>query len=228
MNYFVFGDSHCNCFSRTFPNKVYVYPASSAKGLSNPMSKTAVNKRMTDIISLLPENSNIILFFGKVDLDFIINYKYNTTQNINLNEYVLAIANSYIEFVKLNITNHKVFICEIPITHIDDISMLSIINIQEHMHNINSHLLEKYSSVYNNFSKIIPYNERVSLYELFNNELKNKCKTNNFTFLEINKYFRKTDGKFEIPIKYINKLNKLDHHLSNDIVELYLKSLKNN
>ena len=168
------------------------------------------------------------MFFGKVDLDFVINYKYNTTQFINFKEYILDVANLYIEFVKLNTLNKKVYICELPITHIDDTSMLRIINIEGHLSNINSHVSENDKSIYSKFSKVIPYNERVLLYELFNTELKNKCKSNNFTFLEINKYFKNTDDKFEIPIKYINNLNRDDHHLLDNIVELFLKSLQIN
>ena len=110
MSYFVFGDSHCNCFRHVFPNNVYSYRASSAKGLCNPNSKTGINKQVIEKISSLPENSNIIMFFGKVDLDFIINYKYNTTEIINFKEYILSIANSYIEFVKLNTLNKNVYI----------------------------------------------------------------------------------------------------------------------
>lgn len=228
MNYFVFGDSHSACFESAFPTNVYVYPASSAKGLSNPYSKSGVNTQIIEKISLLADNSNIVLFFGKVDLDFVVNYKYNTTQIVNVKEYVLSIANSYIEVVKLNTLNKNVFICELPITHNDDESLLNAINEESHLNYVNSYLSENDCFEYRHFSKVLPYDERIVLYELFNTELKNKCEANNFTFLEINKYFINDNGQFEIPVKYINLGNKNDHHLLPNIGDLFLKSLQIN
>jgi hypothetical protein len=222
--YFVFGDSHSACFNKVFPKNVHSYPAASAKGLNNPNSKSGVNKQIIEKISSLPEKSNIIMFFGKVDLDFIVNYKYNTSEIIDYTEYVLSIVNSYIEFIKLNMVNKNVYVCELPITHIDDKSILNIIRVESHLNNINRNLDETDISLYSKFSKIIPYNQRILLYNSFNQELKNKCKSNNFSFLEINKYFIDENGNYKIPVKYINN-NKLDHHLLHNIVELFLKSL---
>lgn len=222
-SYVVFGDSHSECFSKVFTTNAY--RAVSAKGLINPNSRKAVNKEIVEKISLLPKNSNIIMFFGKVDLDFIVNYKFNTTEMVDFKEYVLSIANSYLEFIKLNVIDKNIFICELPITHIDDESMLIIINNQHHHQNLNQYLSNEDNSVYVNFDKIISYKDRVLLYKLFNQELKSKCKIYNFKFLEINKYFIKENGQFDIPAKYINNLDKLDHHLL-DISELYLKSLE--
>lgn len=222
--YYIFGDSHAKCFLNLFPNNVYSYPASSAKGLHNTHSKSGVNNKIIDIIASLPEESNIIMFFGKVDLDFITNYKYNTTKIEDYKEYIISTVYSYIEFIKSNTLNKNVYICELPITHIDDTSMLKILCNEIHSKNINSHLSNNEQCLYSNFSKVIPYNERVNLYKIFNTELENQCKINNFLFIEINKYFINNSGDFEIPRKYINK-NTLDHHLLPNIVELYMDSL---
>jgi hypothetical protein len=64
----------------------------------------------------------------------------------------------------------------------------------------------------------------LAVYKLFNNKLKEVCILNNFKFLKINEYFTSEDGKIEIPTKYLMK-ERLNHHLSGDIVELYMKSL---
>jgi hypothetical protein len=225
--YFVFGDSHSRCFESVFKDNVYSFSAASAKGLNNTNSISGVNKQIIEKTTSLPEKSNIIMFFGKVDLDFVINYKYNTTTRIILNEYVISVANSYIEFVKSNIVNKNIFICELPITHIDDKTMLDIICLESNIISLNKHLETKDKCEHSKFSKVIPFNERVSLYNVFNEELKNKCKINSFNFLEINKFFKDDDGSFKIPLKYVNTKNRLDHHLLPNIVELFMKSLSN-
>jgi len=220
----VFGDSHSHCFYETFPGNVYTYPASSAKGLSNLNSRSGNNRDIIKKLNSLEPNSNVIMFFGKVDLDFIINYKYNTVDNIDYEEYIVSIANSYTEFVKLHTENKNVYICELPFTHFDDETMLESIQIENYVRDINSHLSDKDTSEYSKFSKVIPYDKRISLYKVFNKELKEKCKINKFKYLEINKYFTIEDGTIKIPSIYIN-YSRLDHHLSNNIVELFMKSL---
>jgi hypothetical protein len=220
----VFGDSHAMCFYNTYPGNVHTYPGSSAKGLSNLNSRSGKNKEIIEKINLLPDNSNIIMFFGKVDLDFIINYKYNTIDNINYEEYILSIADSYIEFIKLHGLNKNIFVCELPFAHLSDDAMLESIQVELHMKYINQYLSDKDTDKYSKFSKIIPYDTRIFLYKLFNNKLKEGCILNNFKFLKINEYFTSEDGKIEIPAKYLMK-ERLNHHLSGDIVELYMKSL---
>ena len=41
---------------------------------------------------------------------------------------------------------------------------------------------------------------------------------------KLNKYFKNSLGHYKIPLKYIKK-NILDHHLKNNIVELYLNEI---
>jgi len=221
MNYYVFGDSHSECFLNRHNFQVNYFRASSAKGLNNPNSINGVNQQILNIVNTLPNNSNLIFFFGKVDMDFILNYKYNTTNKTDFNDYTIEIVYSYIEFIKNNITNHNIFVCEIPISHINDENLLSILHDKRNLDNINLHVSETDKNIYSNFDKIIPYKERIDYYTLFNKELAEKCKTNHFKFLEINKYFLNEKGDYEIPLKYI-KNDKFDHHLNNNISELYL------
>jgi hypothetical protein len=225
METYVFGDSHAVCFTNIYLNKVHSYRASSAKGLNNKDSISGVNNQIAEIITSLPENSNIIMFFGKVDLDFIMNYKYNSITQFDYNEYIISIANSYVEFIKSVSLNKNVYICELPITHIDDKHMLDIIRIEGHSRYINWHLTTDEMCSYFNFDKVIPYDIRVNLYILFNDTLKKICKLNNYVFIEINKYFINEYGQFEIPSKYINTNDMLDHHLLPNISELYIQSM---
>ena len=222
-SYYVFGDSHARCFLTLC--EVFYFPASSAKGLCNQQSISGVNYAIINKLKQIPDNSNIIMFFGKVDMDFILNYKYNTSNIENYEKYIIDLVNSYIEFIKINTSLKNVFICELPITHINDEYMLKILHIEAHLININSRLPSDSQNIYSKFTKVIPYNERLNYYRIFNEELVKKCKINNFTLLEINKYFINKNGNFEIPLKYINTDN-LDHHLNDNIYELYLESLE--
>jgi hypothetical protein len=129
-NFYVFGDSHARCFSNIV-NNLYFYPAASAKGLSNSNSISKTNQSIISILNALPEKTNIIFFFGKVDLDFILNYKYNLNIEIDFNKYILDIVNSYIDFIKINTIDKNVFLCELPITHINDNSLKQIIAMED-------------------------------------------------------------------------------------------------
>ena len=80
-DFIIFGDSHSEYFQDTF-EEVNKFNASSAKGLNNSNSKLKTNEIIINRLKNIKDNSNIIFFFGKVDMDFILNYKYNTT-NMN-------------------------------------------------------------------------------------------------------------------------------------------------
>jgi len=226
MPTYVFGDSHADCFTDTFVKQVYSYRASSAKGLNNPESSSGVNKEITEIITTtLPEDANIIFFFGKVDLDFIINYKYNTSSKIDFNAYVKSIVNAYIEFVKSVVSIKNTYICELPVTHIDDKHMLEILRMENHSKFINSQLDKDERCIYFRYFRVLPYDMRIHLYNLFNKELQNACKLHQFRFIQINKYFINADGKLKIPVKYINTEDPHEHHLLPNICELYIRSI---
>ena len=211
--YIVFGDSHARCFSDKI--KTYSFSSSSAKGLNNSNSLSKTNIEIKQIIDL-NKAMFFIFFFGKVDIDFILNHMYNKNSYLDLQEYTKNIVDNYISFIiGLNIKN--IFICEIPIPHIDDNNMLKIINIPQHHINLNTHLDEKYKAM--RYHKVLPFNRRLNLTLLFNKHLKEKCLLNGFTFLEINKYFGE-----KVPSKYI-KPDKMDHHLDDSISFLYMENL---
>jgi hypothetical protein len=215
MNYIVFGDSHSRCFEKIF--KTHVFIASSAKGLGNPDSISQTNNKIIEICKT--KYKGYIFLFGKVDNDWILNHIYNTRPDTNLYEYIENIVINYIHFINsLNITN--VYICELAISHMSDLTMLKLLNKpfrSKHIHNI---LNIKYSPI--KYKKIIPRSLRNTYLLFFNECLKKYSKLNNFNILEINKYFMK-DNTYCIPSIYLNKdLN--DHHLNNNIHKLYLKT----
>ena len=72
---------------------------------------------------------------------------------------------------------------------------------------------------------VLPQKIRNKYILLFNESLEKLCKINGFEMLRINKYFKISEGNFKIPAKYIRQ-DDLDHHLKENIAELYLKSLK--
>jgi len=94
--FYVFGDSHSECFNGVC-KKVYTFHAASAKGLSNVNSLSQTHEKIClelNNINILEENiPNILFFFGKVDMDFTLNYKYNTEPNMNFHDYIINIVN---------------------------------------------------------------------------------------------------------------------------------------
>ena len=223
-DFIIFGDSHSEYFQDTF-DEVNKFNASSAKGLNNSNSKLKTNEIIINRLKNIKDNSNIIFFFGKVDMDFILNYKYNTTNmnHVEFKKYLIKSVDSYIKFIKNNDQKKKIFLCKISILHLNNEQMLRVLKKEGHLNNINSHLSNSDKSIYSKFNKVIPQNTHLKYYNLFNNRLKILCRENNYNFLEINKYFKKEDGSYKIPSKYIKK--QINHHLNNNVVELYLKSL---
>ena len=209
----VFGSSSARSFKSLFPN-TFVFSASTAKGLNNPNSQSKVNKKICSKLKSLQKGSNVIFFFGAVDLNFITNYKYNLIDKFNCEKYIIKSANHYINFIKKNTKHLNIFICEVPISHITDEKLIKIIKFNEKDIWIESKL-----------TKVIPHEIRNKHILLFNKELEKLCDINDFKLLKINKYFKNSAGVFKIPSKYIRK-DELDHHLKNNISELYLKSLK--
>ena len=222
-NYCVIGDSHSECFYK-FTNQLYVFAASSAKGLNNinSYSKTAI--KIIDILKNKNIYQNIIFLFGKVDIDFVLNYKYNKNElnQSNYKNYLLEIVNSYVNFIKKHKSRYNVCVCELPIPHCNDEIMLKILNMQRHKQNINKNNLNlNFQDV--NYKKIFDYNTRLEQTLFFNETLKKCCIENNFRFIEINKYF-KNNKDYKIPNIYISR-NKLDHHLKKNIYKLYISEL---
>ena len=182
-DYIIFGDSHSEYFQDTF-EEVNKFNASSAKGLNNSNSKLKTNEIIVNRLKNIKDNSNIVFFFGKVDMDFILNYKYNTTNmnHLEFKKYLGMIVDSYIKFIKNNDKNKKIFICELPILHLNNEQMLRVLKKEGHLDNINSHLSASDKNIYSKFNKVIPHNTHLKYYNLFNNRLKILCKKNNYNF----------------------------------------------
>jgi len=221
--FYVFGDSHTLCFNSVC-RKVYTYYAASAKGLSNPNSSSHTNQHIFSELNNIPDESNILFFYGKVDMDFIFNYKYNRNSDINLHDYTIDVANLYINFIKSCTKNKHVYVCELPVSHMSDENLLKRINDEPSMVNINNYLFRESKFDIMNIDTVINCKDRLRYLLLFNNELIRLCKENNFTFLEINKYFLNNEGHYDIPSKYINQNDVLDHHLNHNVSELFVKS----
>jgi hypothetical protein len=223
--FYVFGDSHSLCFDGIC-KKVHAFHASSAKGLSNINSLSQTNEKIClelNNINILEKNiPNILFFFGKVDMDFTLNYKYNADPNMNFNDYIINIVNLYVNFIKKNAVNKNIYICELPIPHMNDDNLLKRINNENSMKNINNYLSDANKFDIIHINKVFNYDKRLNFYLLFNQELKKLCENNSFKLLEINKYFINDKKEYKIPTKYINNDN-LDHHLNNVIYELFMK-----
>lgn len=220
--YHVFGDSHSRCFRKLFKN-VRAVSAASAKGLSNEQSTSQLGNKIRTWLKLLEPNSKLIFLFGKVDMDFVLNYKFNIEPELDFKKYITHLVELYTNFIAQNSSNKTVYICELPIRHLTDENMLKVIRSDGHNRNINKHNDKNGSTdKVSNFNKVIPYSEHLEYYTLFNTILKERCDLLNFKFLEINKYFKDDTGNFKIPNEY--KSRKLDHHLCN-IGSLYMQSL---
>jgi hypothetical protein len=197
----------------------HYFPAASARGLSNINSSTQANKMIRETISG-NTYKNYLMFFGKVDIDFILNHMYNKYPNFDIETYIKNIVLGYINFVKsLNISN--VYLCELPLGHLSDNDLLNTLNSEFNHNCIASHMNEKYEklAIYNT---VLPLETRNKYLQLFNTFLKTLCETNKFTFLEINKYFNGS-----IPLKYQNT-DSSNHHLDDSIHELYLLGITSN
>jgi hypothetical protein len=215
-----FGDSHSFCFDKIM--KTHYFPASSARGLNNNNSLTGTNKT----IKTISEGSKYkkhIFFFGKVDIDFILNHMINKHDDFDIPAYINTTVSGYINFIKtLNTTN--IYVCELPVGHLSDSDLLDVLNSEFNHNCVAAHLKEKYEKL-KVYVKVLPLDERNRHLIHFNKILKELCIKNNYIFLEINKYFtHDTCGKITVPKKYLNT-DIHNHHLDDSIYELYMKGI---
>jgi len=217
-NFIVFGDSHAGCFS-SFNNNTRTYHGSSAKGLGNLISISGTNQKIT--IECNNKYYGYIFLFGKVDMDFVLTYIYNTRRNLDFKKYIDNIVYNYIDYIK-GLCLENVFLCEIAISHVTDENLIKINNsfttyqFYIHIDGANNPI---------NYTTCLPYNVRNEYILYFNEILRKYCKDNNYTLLEVNKYFLTDTGEYKIPEKYISK-NELDHHLVyEELGKLYIKNI---
>ena len=215
-----FGDSHSFCFDKIL--KTHYFPASSARGLNNNNSLTGTNKTIKAVIEGCKYKKHIF-FFGKVDIDFILNHMVNKHDEFDVADYINKTVTGYINFIKtLNTIN--VYICELPVGHLSDADLLYVLNSDFNHNCVASHLKEKYEKL-KVYIKVLPLDERNKHLMYFNKILKELCIINNYTFLEINKYFTlDTGGKIIVPKKYLHE-DIHNHHLADSIAEIYMKGI---
>lgn len=212
----VFGSSSARCFESLITN-THVYSGSTAKGLNNPNSQSKVNKNIQLKLKSLQKGTNVIFFFGSVDINFILNYNHNLNNQFNFKKYTIKCSVEYINYIKKNTNHLNILICELPISQITDSNLIKLLNF--------SGKERKHGGFKSKINTVLSHKNRNKYILLFNESLEKLCKINGFEMLRINKYFKISEGNFKIPAKYIRK-DKLDHHLKDNIVELYLKSLK--
>jgi hypothetical protein len=218
-----FGDSHAFCFDSVM--ETHYFPASSARGLRNIYSVSKANDRMRRIISNNKTASKYIFFFGKVDIDFIINHHFNRVDNFNISEFIDNTVGGYVDFIKsLPIKPTQVHICELPVGHVSDENLLDILNSEFNHNCVASFLSENYERL-KTYTKVLSLEQRNIHLMYFNKQLKALCEENSFKFLEINKHWScGPEGPIVIPLKYLTE-DKSNHHLDNSIHKLFLSEL---
>lgn len=152
-------------------------------------------------------------------MDFVINYKYNQYSELDMEEFVKDTVDKYFNFISsLNITNN-IFVCELPVPHIDDDNMKKILASEENFRNAKYKLGEDMTIDLNKIN-VIPKERLYHLTILFNKHMNEQCIENRYKFVEINKYY---NTKY-IPDNYIRS-NKLDHHLKDNFYKFFMSSL---
>lgn len=219
--YIVFSDSHGRLFREIFPeSQTHVFPACSAKGLGNKNSKLKVNRKILDHIHKKYTSNPLIFMFGKVDLDFVSNYKYNVDKLFDINLFIEKSVDSYINFLNTIPKKNKIYVCEPYLCHLNDANLLKVLQKEGHFRNVQNNDINIQHVMRSN---VISFPERIKMYLSYNDYLKDRCEQNNFTFLAINNKFRCIDGSFEIPKRFIPE-DPTEHHLSpsKGLAQLYL------
>jgi len=219
--YIVFSDSHGRLFREALnETQTHVFPACSAKGLGNKNSKLGVNKKILELINKKYNINPLIYMFGKVDLDFVSNYKYNINKSFDRDEFIKKSVDSYISFLQTTSKERDIYVCEPYLCHLNDTELLEVLQGEGHFMNIQrNENLQKVTR-----SNVIPYVERIEMYSSYNNYLKDQSTQSGFTFLEINEQFKCADGSFKIPERFLPE-KRVDHHLSpsSGLARIYLK-----
>jgi hypothetical protein len=162
---------------------------------------------------------SLIFFFGKVDIDFIINHHYNRLPNFNIREFIDTTVDGYIEFIK-SLSIKAPYICELPYGHVSDEHLLHILNSEFNHNCVASFLSENYDRL-TTYNKVLPLEERNNHLLYFNAQLKARCEMNSFKLLEINKHWLVGPEGPIIAPEYLTE-DKSNHHLDNSIHKLFL------
>lgn len=144
----VFGDSHTNAFKYvnlvTVEMIVHDYSAASALGLGNPNSRSGVNKKIMEVINSVSSLDGLyFFFFGKVDLDFVIPFKLNSDEPLDLDQAIARSVTSYFSFlrkVEELVDAEHIYICGIHPPHLSNRLMLEALNNEERKKRIQHHV----------------------------------------------------------------------------------------
>ena len=227
INTICFGDSHCEYFKDIFT--IQRYDAASAKGLNNIKSQTQTNQKIRKCIQENP-NKYYVFYFGKVDVDFGINYKYNENPKLDLYKFIDSVVEQYITFLEsLSISNIIVF--ELPISHLENHYILNYMNKQNVVSYINNYMSNADTIKPTVYKNVIPWKTRNELILYMGVQLEAACILRRYTYVPINRHFLRNDGSYEIPNSYVYE-NRFDdfqeqpHHLGRNICKLYIQSLQ--
>ena len=97
--YIFIGDSHIR-FAFKLGTTVHQFIAASCQGLANVNSKLQTGAKIINLVNTL-SNPNIVLYFGKVDLEFIVPYKQFVKKEVNF---------SYIQQMDLSLKAYRSFL----------------------------------------------------------------------------------------------------------------------
>ena len=129
-NVVLIGDCTCNKFKDIV--KTYTIPHTAAKRLM------VDNKLGNKIINILKKentiNKTVCLYFGNFDVTAVINYKYNTQDLIDFEEYILECAKYYCEYLTLLLKEFdfkKLVIFDITKLHYSDVQVMRISKARE-------------------------------------------------------------------------------------------------
>ena len=148
-----------------------------------------------------------------VDLLFSSNYKYNTDNNFNLNNFTNEILEQYFYFLKDIKERYK----------FKKIIIFNLIKLNLTNNNLLSMFKERYKKKYESYNsnKVINKVDLDFMFNDFNNKLKIFCRKNNIYFLEINfnctRFYKKfiykstmyTLNDYEVFIRWYKLLNIL-------------------
>jgi len=204
----IYGDSHIVCFDKIADIHVHSYPGSSATGLGNTQSISNTNQVIRGIYDGTTDPIHIF-HFGKVDIEFILNHKYN--KGVELFEPLIEeFVTKYMSFVcSLDKTNKQCIVFGITYPHLESTYMLEALHVPIHHVYINKYLQsDSYTPI--RYTKVLPYSKLLEYTIYFNILLKKQCALHGILYYDINTQFFQDTSCI---ISQYRKTNQKDHHL---------------
>ena len=197
----IFGDSHSECFQNEHcaNNNIvtHVFSSSSALGLSNPNARKQTGNKILEILKTVPKTTKIMFYYGKVDLEFVLNNKLNADPNLSVEDMWALIpiqVERYIKFVLPLSRQWHVCVMGLFSTHLTDESMLNNLRVEQ------------------NAVRIMP---REATYEKYTTRLKSECSKYGIQYC---------DAPIIDKSKYM-PMNPIDHHLHTNVYIEWIPTL---